>query len=907
MPPVESVQSYVDSIAGRPEWALWGKAQPPEGTAVAAHPLLCHMIDVAVAGEMLLRDAVPASTRDRLLESLGGAPATAVQWLMFIVALHDLGKATPPFQVKFPPAVEWLTAAGFDVRPPKDGRDHARLGVSLAREALVNLGVDEQFAHQLARAVAAHHGAFPTDYDSGRPLVGTEAGRSPLWKEARRAIVASLAETLNIVGLKPPAPLRERDWAFASALAGFVSVSDWLGSMAEVFVYEPPPQSLSGYLPMARERARCALAKAGFRHSQRTSSLSFDSLFGFPPRPLQAALVKLTEGVGTPACVIVEAPMGEGKTEGALYVSNALDARGAHDGTYLGLPTQATANQMFDRLTSFLERTRPDQITNLQLVHGEAIFDTRVLTLLRAVHGPGEGLVCEPWFLGKKRALLAPFAAGTIDQALLAVLRTKHAFVRQFGLARKTVILDEVHAYDTYTSTLLDSLVAWLGALGATVVMLSATLPSGRRRKLLEAYAGRPLGESQDVGYPRVSWVDRSGGHASTFQTGRASMRVRLEWFDDSPTSADVAIDLAAAGANVVILRNTVARAQETMRSLLAARARGSLSPSVPLLLLHARFPTEERRALETELIRRLGKPPADRPSGMIVVGTQVLEQSLDVDFDAMMTDLAPVDLLLQRAGRLHRHARGERPASAREPVLRVVAPAGDPRFVSLSAVSRVYEPYVVRRTLLALRAREHIALPNDIEHLVEQVYTLEEPAEWRAALESDRRAMQERQRNDELLARTRIWPSPFSPDDPFASMEMPFEAEDADVARALKAQTRLGDEAAEIVCLFGEPSNAYVDRARTRRIDLEAEPTPALIRALALRTVRVAHHGFVRAALELPFPTRWRDVSILARRRPLFFGDAPLNLGRLRVQLDPLLGVVVTTEEPADAVPADD
>ncbi len=908
MPVVDSEQRYLAAARGRPEWTLWGKAKADETSSVPAHPLLCHMVDVAVVAEVMLREVLPASTRARLLRPLGPREDDALAWLVFIVATHDLGKASPAFQAKYAPAVDWLTRAGFDVRPPHDSRDHGTLGVSLCRVALVDLGIDESFAHRLARSVAAHHGTFPTDHDSGRPLVGPEAGRSLVWRDSRRAIVGALAEAFGVRGRPPPAQVDASDWAFTSALAGFTSVADWVGSMAEVFSYQAPPGSLGEYLPVARHRATEALRRAGFCRAGATQARSFEALFDFAPRPLQTSVTEILEASSPPMCIVVEAPMGEGKTEAALYVSHALDARKVHEGTYLGLPTQATANQMFNRLSDFLARTRPDQRINLQLLHGEAIFDARVRDLLRAVYGPGEGLVCEPWFLGKKRALLAPFGAGTVDQALLAVLRTKHAFVRQLGLAGKTVILDEVHAYDTYTSTLLERLVSWLGALGATVVMLSATLPSARRRALLEAYAGKPLGQVDAAPYPRISWVDAQGAHATTVEPGRAGQYVRVEWVDDSTdVIVDLALALAAEGGNVGILRNTVVRAQDTMKRLCAAQSQGRLSPEIPLLLMHARFPAEDRRRLEEDLIARLGKA-GTRPRGMIVVGTQVLEQSLDIDFDGLLTDLAPVDLVLQRAGRLHRHERPARPGRMYEPTLWIVAPAGDPQVVALGSVARVYEPYVVRRTLLTLQPRSHIRLPNDIESLVEAVYTDPEPPAWSDALSKDRGAMQQARAEEQLLAIGRVWPPPSAPDDPFGSLEMPFDADDPDVAKMLRADTRLGEPSAEIVCLFGSESAAFLDRARTRPVDLGRTPSTDVVRALAQRTVRVATRGLVQAIPDLPIPAPWREVSLLERRRPMFFGDAPVVIGRFYVQLDEQLGLTITREKgPQDAVPADD
>lgn len=913
MADVDSSQRYLAAARGRPEWTLWGKARAEDGFVVPAHPLICHMTDVAVVAEALLASAIPPSSRARLLELVGGESDEALRWLLFVVALHDLGKATPPFQAKWTPATPWLADAGFDVQPPPLARDHGTLGVAFVADALVGLGVDALHAQRLGRAVAAHHGAFPTDHDALAPCVGREAGRQPSWASARAAIVTALAHAFGIDRARPPVPRRPKDWAGFSALAGFTSVADWIGSMAEVFVYEPPPDSVEAYLPLARERAATAVERCGFRPATPTPARSFEELFGFAPRPLQSAIADLLSDAAPPVCIVVEAPMGEGKTEAALYVSHALEARRVHDGAYLGLPTQATASQMFNRLGEFLERTRPDQRTNLQLLHGEAVFDARVQGLLRAVYARDDdrgrgGLVCEPWFLGKKRALLAPFGAGTVDQALLGVLRTKHAFVRQFGLSGKTVILDEVHAYDTYTSTLLERLVAWLGGLGASVVLLSATLPSDRRKALLESYAGRPMPGPEPAPYPRITSVDAQTVRSTPIVTGRPKTTIEIDWVADDDTVVREAARLAVAGANVGILRNTVARAQKTYAPL------RELCPDRARLLLHARFPAEDRQRLEELLLSMLGKN-GSRPTGSIVVGTQVLEQSLDIDFDALFTDVAPVDLVLQRAGRLHRHARASRPAVAAQPALRIVVPEGDPAAVSLRDIAPVYEGYVVRRSLLTLRTLSRITLPDDIERLVEDVFAAPEPPAWADALRREREKMAADRAEDQQLAKVRVWPAPGTPDDPFGDLDMPFEEDEPDVARMLRAETRLGEDTAEIVCLFGDDSRAFLERARARPVDLSTafsamppQRAREVVRSLARRTVRVATRGLVPKLRALPVPASWREVSLLERRRPVFFGSAPVAIDRFTLDLDEELGLLIQrTGGRPDGVPADD
>jgi CRISPR-associated endonuclease/helicase Cas3 len=890
---VNQSEEYFQAANGRVEWLLWGKAQPAT-QPVPAHPLLCHMIDVAAVAERLVRDLLPRSTAARLLAPFGEGE-NAVAWLAFVVALHDLGKASPAFQGKWPLAVDPLARCGFDMQVAHGAKDHATLSVRLAHDAFEGRGVGSRIAERLGRAVAAHHGTFPSDHEAWS-FAPKELGRAPVWHEARVRIVQLLATGFAVGAAPAQLVAHEADWGFFSALAGLTSVADWVGSMTEFFAYVPPPSTTEEYVALARTRAGIALENVGFRSRREHSPRTFQGLFGFAPRPLQTAIASALRDAKPPVCIIVEAPMGEGKTEAALYASDVLEAGHFHDGCYIGLPTQATANQMFDRLSRFLTETKPDERINLRLLHGEAAFDARVRKLVSAVYSPGgdAGLVCEPWFLSKKRALLAPFGAGTIDQALLAVLRTKHAFVRQLGLAGKTVVLDEVHAYDTYTSTLLDRLLGWLGALGASVVLLSATLPADRRNALLRAYARRDLPLPDAVRYPRLTSVDASGLRVMPIETGRPSKSLRVAWIADDTAAlvADV-VALARGGANVAVLRNTVRRAQDTYRQIQSSLS-GAATPET--LLLHARFAMEDRGTLERRLMHRLGKD-GERPSGMIVVGTQVLEQSLDVDFDAMFTDLAPVDLVLQRAGRLHRHDRPSRPACANEPILTIVAPLEDPAIVSLAEVGRVYDPYVLRKTLALLRQRETILLPENIEPLVEAVYQdcAEQPG---TRLAEERDEMRAQQTADEGNARTRLWPPPTSRDDPFRDLHMPLDEDDPAVADTLRAKTRLGDEGAELVCLFGTTERAYLDRERTKLVDLTRVPGLEDVRSLAMRTVRVATRGLVQALRAVSVPEAWAQVSVLSRRRALFFGAGPIAIGSFSLDLDPELGLVITTKE---------
>jgi CRISPR-associated endonuclease/helicase Cas3 len=384
---------------------------------------------------------------------------------------------------------------------------------------------------------------------------------------------------------------------------------------------------------------------------------------------------------------------------------------------------------MFGRLATFLNSVHADAPSTLVLAHGDA----DAIEAFRAIVAVGDddidglgGVRAEEWFLLKKRALLAEYGVGTIDQALLGVLRTRHGFVRLFGLAGKTVVLDEVHAYDTFTSTILDRLLEWLAAMGTTVVLLSATLPKARRAILLAAYrnglgAMGDLPPWQDARYPRVTSASREGCAALHFEPSAPSMVVDVQRIDpDIEGIARRVVQELHSGGCAGWICNTVARAQS------ACEAIAALAPDLPRLLLHARMLPQQRNEREQWIEQFLGPEHrgAKRPERLLVIGTQVLEQSLDVDFDLLVTDLAPVDLVLQRAGRLHRHrGRTNRSANQSMPRLWLAYPPGSPECVPIREVATVYAEALVRATVRVLDGRTGIMLPDDIEPLVEEVY----------------------------------------------------------------------------------------------------------------------------------------------------------------------------------------
>ena len=608
----------------------------------------------------------------------------------FLVALHDIGKVSPGFEGKYfmpllsEKASEWA-------REFVNGgvvTNHASIGA----KALMKLfGLESD--HPLVRAVAAHHGFAPDRFDFTR---------DGAWQEERTALVRALEGEFGVSAEWSPTCSVPVD-----ILAGIMCVADWIASDEDFFPpNEPPLSSEEG-----RRHAASALAQCGFRRTDFRHGLSFRDIFGFGPYPAQQAFI---DAVDAPGVYVLEAPMGMGKTESALYAAYRLIEEGVHSGLYFALPTCLTSDRIHERVRAFLDKVSSVS-SAVKLAHGQAWLQE----FEAGGEGSGKSAVGRPppWFNPSKRGLLFPFAVGTIDQALLAVLNVKHSFVRSFALAGKVVVLDEVHSYDAYTGTLLDELVARLRGLGCTVIILSATLTDARRKALFG-------GNAPDAsGYPLLTGLRENGEAVVRALEPPPSREVHLQWIDaaiESPLSAAVA--KARAGCNVLCIANTVATAQEWFRTLKNEVSLGEF----PVGLLHAKFTAHDRDRIENEWMKSLGKPPKEgpdpRPHGSILVATQIVEQSVDIDADWMLSELAPADMLLQRLGRLWRHERPNRPIVA--PELAVVCarmPADD--LSDLPSKTKelesffgrgvwVYAPYVLLRTLETLRCRESVSAP---------------------------------------------------------------------------------------------------------------------------------------------------------------------------------------------------
>jgi CRISPR-associated endonuclease/helicase Cas3 len=920
-------------------WAKLGKETWPE----KYHPVICHLIDVGQVTWQLWDRVVRQHLRGWVTTKLGLADQDAAgRWLAFWAAGHDIGKITPGFQYRCNGETEALkqrVQPSFDF-PIGKPLHHGAAGTAVLAAELIRFcgesGISQSFLNNIAVAVGGHHGVFPTNWDSHRVALG-----NPRWAEVRVDVLSELARLFGVRGLSWPHPAATDDQSVWMFVAGLTSVADWIGSNVAFFTPFGGPALLEGpfnvdeYLSQAGRNAANAIEKLGWlRPAAKTSPLSMKDLLPArgEPRPLQSAVAEIVAASSEPSLMIVEAPMGEGKTEAAWYAAASWDRQGGQ-GVYVALPTMATSNQMFERVGKFLEA---DTGGNLMLLHGKAALNERFGKLMNAAKATrySSGIeadiydedtrpspvVAEEWFAAnKKHRLLAPYGVGTIDQALLAVLQTKHVFVRLFGLAGKCVILDEVHAYDAYMTTLMERLLRWLAALGCPVVLLSATLPRERRQRLIDAYAPGSRLKGESASYPRITVVHRDAFKEQHIDADLARARiVKLGWLKEEHLADQLRASLATGGCAAVI-RNTVGLAQNTYLQLCDALK----DDGIAVDLFHARFPFGRRKQIEDDVLKWYGTKDhvvdeagrivsaPHRPSKSVLVATQVVEQSLDLDFDLMVSDVAPVDLVLQRSGRLHRHDRGMRPLRVKEPWVWLIEPEVENGVPDFGVTGFVYSPHILFRSMLSLRSdgdakRDRFRLPAEIETLVDQVYEDFPVPDSLSSAEQDfwektGAKHSETIAKEESEAESRQIKKPQFRGALARVVQEPREEDNPDLHPAHQALTRLTRPTVSLICLERDADGSYRlphdnTAVSTLAIRKMSAGGSADVGRLMLGEITSAHFGVInQLRTESRIPPKWVEVGMLCRHHLILFSNGKARLGEYELSLDNSLGLTIT------------
>ena len=647
-----------------------------------------------------------------------------------LAGLHDIGKISPGFQRK---CAAWLEENGL-IQIAANGcwdtlmeSSHGKVSHAMIQSFLRGKGCSPKTAKFVSAILGGHHGRLNPPNDRGyRPSKGITETQSTIdWQAERESNAEKIWSYFlpegSAVEVSPESPAL---WW----LAGLTSVADWIGSDERYFPAESSDTCVD--IPLTSQKA---LNEIGLLPPGINKNLSFEELFGFSPNEMQLKSLAYITG---PGVYVIEAPMGMGKTEAALGVAYKLLAAGQATGIYFALPTQATSNRIHGRMSDFIRRISPEAPAT-RLIHGNSWLMQTAPEISPAgteVKGDSgdDARAGRDWFASSKRALIAPFGVGTIDQALLGVVAAKHFFVRHFALAGKVVILDEVHSYDVYTGTLIDKLITTLEGLGCTVIILSATL-TGKRRGQIVSSEDTEI-DDENLPYPLISGRRKGEVLEPAPAEPPKSRSVEIKFIDVGNAEQN-ACSLARKGGTVLWICNTVAAAQEQYAHLIHVTG-----DEFPIGLLHSRFPFHRREHLETEWMQRFGKDGATR-CGSILISTQIVEQSVDLDADLMISELAPTDMLLQRMGRLWRHERERRPVdTARMCILKETNTLE--RFRSMDALSitkalgpkaYVYAPFVLLRSLAVWNAQTTVSLPAQIRPLIESTYCYREddPESW--------------------------------------------------------------------------------------------------------------------------------------------------------------------------------
>ena len=610
-----------------------------------------------------------------------------------VAAMHDVGKWSPGFLQM---CSIWLEREGLTLIAARNawaaqkGIRHEKHSQDSIQLLLQSRDFKQSEATAWAMIAGAHHGKMHRpDYNNPKDV---EFKLKDIWHSQRHQIIEAIESQF---GSKIPSVSLKKDDAVVPWLMGLTSVADWVGSDENHFPVGGGLCEKDG-----SESARLAVESIGLNNPQIKNNLCFKEIFGFNANDMQRKALSV---ITKPGIYIIEAPMGLGKTEAALACAYELLQSGHASGLYFALPTQLTSNRIHLRVSAFVEKiTKTSDKT--RLVHANAWLEDGyyqprpVQTLLKQPNG--DDTAGRDWFASAKRALLANFGVGTVDQVLMAVVAVKHFFVRRFALSGKVVIIDEVHTYDHFTGTLVRCLCQELQKLGCTIIILSATLLPNVRNELLDTSENAILNDN----YPLITGKSADGLPVIP-QGGKPKPRPAVKCsFKNTEQLITDACRAANQGARVLWVCNTVNAAQEVFRELM--RSKKKFKPG----LLHSRFPHFIRQQQEEYWMERLGKNE-NRKGGCILVSTQIVEQSVDIDSDILISELAPMDMLLQRMGRLWRHLE-ERPAKLR-PVetpeiwivreqmdLTEMKQSGCEQLIKVLGIkAKVYQPYVLLKT----------------------------------------------------------------------------------------------------------------------------------------------------------------------------------------------------------------
>lgn len=678
----------------------WPGKSDTEGNV---RPAVLHMLDVASCAELLIEGHT----------AFAGLTAAQRRALVILVGLHDVGKISESFRA--------LIQKNERGNPLHWELSHFLL-CGVLDEELCGLGGDYSMREELYAAVAGHHGQPPSPAGGNRTVrLRRNKAIGSAERDARNwiTILLELFPGASLEGVSVD-DAKGLSWV----LSGITVTADWVGSNTLWFPVKQGSRDLGEALEESRRQARSAVENAGLEPPCLTR-LNGSNPYGLSDlRPMQEAAMKIELGVG-PQLAVIEDSTGTGKTEAALILAHRMIEKRKARGIFFALPTMATSNAMFERMNGFVAKMYENP-PSLVLAHSRAKLSAAVRDVTGAERDETPEATGTEWLTdSRRRALLATVGVGTVDQALLGVLPTRFSTLRLFGLADKLLIVDEAHSYDPYMQRELEALLTMHARLGGSAILMTASLPLKMRQAYVSAFQRglRKFGVLfDDRSYPGLHLISSNILSVSVTPAPASSRRIEINRVPSRSGAIDLLVAAKAAGAACVWIRNAV---DDAIDAVLELRKRG-----IEAYLLHARFALVDRLRLESSVMEHFGKK-RKAGEGKVLVATQVVEASLDLDFDVMVSDLAPIGSLVQRAGRLWRHM-DERPEPERPapgPCLHVVSP--DPNAVNneswlhdlLDRGAWVYRLDDQWRTAKALFDEGEIIAPDGLRTLMEAVH----------------------------------------------------------------------------------------------------------------------------------------------------------------------------------------
>lgn len=724
---------------------LWAKKKRIDGDYYWL-PLYIHLEDTAYIAGLLWEHWLSDGVKEDIYENISKTSPIDEDYpknlAMFLGYTHDLGKCSANFEFKktFPidpdldlAIFDKLKSGGFDFVNYYRVKNFRH---NLVSEYILNeKGLDPS----VSVILGAHHGkpisrvAFQALEEHKYEIYQSDDKTSLLYKNWDNLHEYFIKNALDISGLEDVSKIVTLPESAQVIFSGLLILADWIASNEKYFPLIPIDDLCGsknrveeGFISWQNDKANPWDPKPS------DTSKMFEERFNFKPRKDQETLTNLVKKIKEPGILIYEATTGSGKTEAALIAAEIMSDKSHRSGLFFALPSQATSNGIFSRMKDWLNKLSSLEKGNmgLRLIHGKASLNNEFTSIKPSSNIYEEeeyGVSVNSYFAGNKLSILDDFTVGTIDQLLLMALKQKHLMLRHLGFSNKVVIIDEAHAYSTYMNIYLDQALKWLGAYKVPVIILSATLPLKRRNELIKAYLIGQNKKSKDIeepmdfetekSYPLVSFTD--GNKIIQFKDFEKTSSRRFEIIkldkNDSENIAERIIKDSKNGGVFGIIVNTVKKCQSVAKQLIEIFGEDKVE------ILHSSFISTERTEKENNLLRIIGKN-GKRPDFKIIIGTQVIEQSLDIDFDVLYTELAPIDLLIQRMGRLHRHRETKRPKNFLNPKVYVMDSVS---YDFDEGSTYVYKQYVLMRTEFYLP--NEIFIPKDVSDLVQKVYSDED------------------------------------------------------------------------------------------------------------------------------------------------------------------------------------